>query len=64
MSGSYVRGVAIHETFNRAINVHGTNNMLIEHVVVYNVMGGALFLEDGIEVGNRYMVSPMRSNVV
>ena len=49
MNGSYVRGLAIHETFNRAINVHGTHNMLVEHTVIHNVMGGALFLEDGIE---------------
>ena len=56
MEGSYVRGLAIHETFNRAINVHGTHNMLVEHTVIHNVMGGALFLEDGIEQGNRYYV--------
>ncbi|CAH1789358.1 unnamed protein product [Owenia fusiformis] len=52
MSGSYVKGCAIHETFNRAINVHGSHNLQIENNVVYNVMGGALFLEDGIETGN------------
>ncbi|CAH1803036.1 unnamed protein product, partial [Owenia fusiformis] len=52
MSGSYVKGCAIHETFNRAINIHGTHNVQIEDNVVHNVMGGALFLEDGIETGN------------
>lgn len=57
MSGSYVRGAAIHNTFNRAINVHGTHNVLIEHNVAYKVMGGAFFLEDGIETGNKYYVS-------
>lgn len=54
MSQSYVKGCAIHETFNRAINVHGSHNILIESNVVYNVMGGALFLEDGIETGNTF----------
>lgn len=51
-SGSYVRGCAIHHTFNRAVNIHGTHNVLVEHNVIYDVMGGAFFLEDGIETGN------------
>ncbi|XP_067950538.1 fibrocystin-L-like [Watersipora subatra] len=54
MSGSYVKGLSIHEAFNRAINIHGTHNILVEHTVIYNIMGGAFFLEDGIETGNRY----------
>lgn len=57
MTGSYVRGVALHQTFNRAINIHGSHNILVEHTVAYNVMGGAFFLEDGIETGNKYYVS-------
>ena len=54
MSTSYIRGCAIWETFNRAINIHGTQNTLVERNVIYNVMGGALFLEDGIETGNTF----------
>ena len=54
MSGSYVRGCSIHKSFNRAVNVHNTHNVLIEHNVIYDIMGGALFLEDGIETGNVY----------
>lgn len=52
MSTSYVRGCSVHNAFNRAINVHGTHNALIERNVIYNIMGGAMFLEDGIETGN------------
>ncbi|CAH8613574.1 unnamed protein product [Schistosoma intercalatum] len=52
MNGSYVRGCSIHKTFNRAINIHNTHEVLIENNVVYDVMGGAFFLEDGIEHGN------------
>ncbi|CAL8088348.1 unnamed protein product [Calicophoron daubneyi] len=52
MNGSYVRGCSIHHTFNRAVNIHNTHEVLIENNVVYNVFGGALFLEDGIEHGN------------
>ena len=54
MSGSYVRGCSIHKSFNRAINVHNSHNVLIEHNVIYDIMGGALFTEDGIETGNVY----------
>ena len=54
MSTSYVRGLSIHETFNRAVNVHGTHNTMVEKTVIYNVMGGAMFLEDGIETGNTF----------
>nr|XP_026692211.1 fibrocystin-L-like isoform X4 [Ciona intestinalis] len=49
---NYVRGCAIHKTFNRAVTVHGTHNLLVEHNVVYDVKGGALFIEDGVEIGN------------
>ncbi|XP_065804470.1 fibrocystin-L [Labrus bergylta] len=49
---SYVRGCAIHETFNRAVTIHNTHRLLVEHTVIYNIMGGAFFIEDGIETGN------------
>ncbi|XP_076438726.1 fibrocystin-L-like isoform X2 [Babylonia areolata] len=54
MSQSYVRGLGIHNSFNRAVNIHGTHNALVEHVVIYNIMGGAFFLEDGIETNNTF----------
>ena len=49
---SYVRGCAIHHTFNRAVNIHGTHGVIIYNNVVYNIMGGAIFLEDGVETNN------------
>ncbi|KAF8567271.1 hypothetical protein P879_01118 [Paragonimus westermani] len=52
MLNSFVKGCSIHNTFNRAINLHNTHEVLIENNVVYDVMGGAFFLEDGIEHGN------------
>ena len=51
MAGSYVKGCAIHNSFNRAVNIHDTHNVLVEHNVAYDIMGGAFFLEDGIETG-------------
>uniref|UniRef100_A0A8C4EZ61 PKHD1 like 1, tandem duplicate 2 n=1 Tax=Dicentrarchus labrax TaxID=13489 RepID=A0A8C4EZ61_DICLA len=49
---SYVRGCAIHQTFNRAVTIHNTHKLLVEHNVIYNIMGGAFFIEDGIETEN------------
>jgi hypothetical protein len=52
MRDSYVSECTIHESFNRATNIHASNYVTIESNVIYNIMGGAYFLEDGIEIGN------------
>jgi len=52
MPSSYVRETAIHQSFNRAINIHASNGLRLTRNVIYNIMGGAYFLEDGVEVGN------------
>lgn len=49
---SYVRGCSIHQTFNRAVTIHNTHRLLVEHNVIYDIMGGAFFIEDGIETHN------------
>ena len=49
---SYVRECAIHESFNRAVNIHATNYVTITRNFIYNILGGAYFMEDGIEIGN------------
>ncbi|XP_069813288.1 fibrocystin-L-like isoform X2 [Dendropsophus ebraccatus] len=49
---SYVRGCGIHQTYNRAVSIHNTHNLLVERNVIYDIMGGAFFIEDGIEHGN------------
>ncbi|XP_052805044.1 fibrocystin-L-like isoform X2 [Mya arenaria] len=54
MSSSYVRGCSIHKSFNRAVNIHGTHNTMVERTVIFDIMGGAFFLEDGIETGNTF----------
>lgn len=52
MPSSYVRECAIHESFNRAVNVHATNYVTIERNLIFNIWGGAFFLEAGNEIGN------------
>ncbi|KXZ47884.1 hypothetical protein GPECTOR_32g497 [Gonium pectorale] len=49
---SWIRGCAIHHTYNRALTIHGSHRVLVQDNVAYNVMGHAFFLEDGIETGN------------
>ncbi|HEX7011717.1 MAG TPA: hypothetical protein VF161_03180, partial [Steroidobacteraceae bacterium] len=53
--GQYIRNSAIHDTYNRCVTVHGTNNLLIENNVTYNTVGHCFFLEDGIEHGNQFV---------
>jgi hypothetical protein len=53
--GQYIRNSAIHDTYNRCVTVHGTNNLRIENNVTYNNVGHCFFLEDGIETGNEYV---------
>ncbi|XP_048585401.1 fibrocystin-L isoform X2 [Nematostella vectensis] len=52
VTGSYVRGCAVHHTFNRAVTIHGVQGLMVERNVAYHVMGHAYFIEDGAETGN------------
>ncbi|XP_041625547.1 fibrocystin-L isoform X2 [Vulpes lagopus] len=49
---SYVKGCAIHQTYNRAVTIHNTHHLLVERNIIYDIKGGAFFIEDGIEHGN------------
>ena len=53
--GQYIRNSAIHDTFNRCVTVHGTDNLRIENNVTYNNVGHCFFMEDGIETGNEFV---------
>ena len=55
VSGSYVKGCSIHDTFNRAITVHGVKNFLLDSNVGYNSMGHMFFIEDGVETNNIFL---------
>ncbi|KAA0710211.1 Fibrocystin-L Polycystic kidney and hepatic disease 1-like protein 1 [Triplophysa tibetana] len=43
---SYMCGCAIHQSYNRAVTIHNTHNLLVEHNVIYDIKGGAFFIED------------------
>ena len=51
-SSSYVKDCSVHHVFNRAIVIHHTNRVRIENNVLFNVLGGSIFIEDGIEEFN------------
>ncbi|XP_053372850.1 fibrocystin-L-like [Mercenaria mercenaria] len=54
MSTSYLRGCSIHGTFNRAITIQDSNNILVEKTVIYDILGSGIVLEDGVETGNHF----------
>lgn len=49
---SYVTENSIHESYNRAITLHGVNNLKVHKNVVCNTMGHSIFLQDGVEKFN------------
>jgi hypothetical protein len=53
--GQYIKNAAIHDTYNRCVTVHGTNDLRVENNVTYNAVGHCFFLEDGIEHGNQFV---------
>lgn len=54
-TGQYVKNSSIHDTYNRCVTVHGTNNLLVQNNVTFNTVGHCFFLEDGIETGNQFV---------
>jgi hypothetical protein len=51
---TYMKGCAIHHTYNRAMTMHGTNNTLVANNVAFDTMGHQFFIEDGSEEQNTY----------
>ena len=51
-TGSYVRGCAIHNAYNRWLTIHGTRHVVAENNVGFDTVGHGYFLEDGNETGN------------
>ena len=49
---SYVRGNAIHQSFNRGTTIHGVHYLTVEKNVYYHCKGHNVFIEDGVETRN------------
>jgi hypothetical protein len=52
MRGSSVQGVAVVDSHNRWITIHGTNYLVVRDCIGYQSVGHGYFLEDGTEVYN------------
>jgi len=52
-SRSYLRSNSIHHSYNRAVSIHATHYLKVENNFIYQVMGHAIYLEDGIETNNQ-----------
>jgi cell migration-inducing and hyaluronan-binding protein len=53
VTGQYIRNSAIHDTYNRCVTIHGSDNLRVENNVTYNTVGHCFFMEDGIETGTQ-----------
>jgi len=53
VTGQYIRNSAIHDTYNRCVTIHGTDNLRVENNVTYNTVGHCFFMEDAVETGNQ-----------
>ena len=51
--GSYFRDSVVYGSSNRAVTIHGTNNLSVENNIAYDHVGHGIFLEDGVETGNQ-----------
>lgn len=51
---SYVKGNAIHQTYNRAVTTHGVHYFRVIDNVSYDTMGHTFFIEDAAETKNIY----------
>ncbi|NOZ38741.1 MAG: LEPR-XLL domain-containing protein [Planctomycetes bacterium] len=53
-TGDYVKNTSIHRSFNRAVVIHATHNVLVEQTVAYDHIGSGYFLENAVETGNKF----------
>ena len=51
-SGQYIQHSSFHNTFNKGLTVHGTQNALVHENVLYEHIGHGYFLEDAAEFDN------------
>lgn len=51
-SGQYFNDSAVHDSFNRGITIHGTDDVTVSNNFFYNTIGHTVFLEDGVEENN------------
>jgi hypothetical protein len=53
-ANSYAIGNSVHDSFQRAVTVHASNNVLVQNNVAFRVMAHTFFVEDGVELYNTF----------
>jgi len=54
-SGQYFKNSSVHQSYNRALTIHRTNNTLVEDNVFFDHIGHGIFFEEGNEEGNQIL---------
>ena len=49
---SYIKGIALHQSNNRAFTMHGTHYLRVMENVIFEAKGHTIFIEDAIETNN------------
>ncbi|MCP4420852.1 MAG: hypothetical protein GY805_29940, partial [Chloroflexi bacterium] len=52
VEGQYIRNSAIHHSGSRCVTIHGTNGATVQNNICYDILGHAIFFEDGAEQNN------------
>lgn len=52
VSGQYVTNSSIHDTYNKGMTIHGTQNAWVEDNAIFETVGHGYYFEDGSEFGN------------
>ena len=52
VSNSYVKGIAVHDSFARILTIHAVKYLHVSHNVGYRAKGHNFFIEDGVETQN------------
>jgi hypothetical protein len=52
-SGAYITDSSIHSSFYRCITVHGSNSTKVSRNTCFDILGNAIYIEDGVEELNR-----------
>lgn len=54
-AGQYFKNSSVHQSYNRALTIHQTNNVLVENSVFFDHIGHGIFFETGSEEGNKIL---------
>lgn len=53
--GQYFKNSSVHQSYNRALTIHATDNILVENSVFFDHIGHGIFFEIGSEQGNQIL---------